>query len=56
MIDQFPSWQMISPGDSVTVSVPDGMTAGYVDNKTFTIAVGSWTGDHSQCEFFGDYL
>jgi hypothetical protein len=31
---QFPSWQMISTSDSVTVSVPDGMTAGYVDNKT----------------------
>jgi hypothetical protein len=32
---QFPSWQMINAGDSVTVFVPDGMTAGYVDNKSF---------------------
>jgi hypothetical protein len=32
---QFPSWQMISTKDSVTVGVPDGMTAGYVDNKSF---------------------
>jgi hypothetical protein len=34
---QLPSWQMISTGDSVTVSVPDGMTAGYVDNKSFNL-------------------
>jgi hypothetical protein len=34
---QFPSWQMISAGDSVTVSVPDGMVAGYVDNKSFQL-------------------
>jgi hypothetical protein len=33
--NEFPSWQMISTGDSITVSVPDGMTAAYVDNKTF---------------------
>jgi hypothetical protein len=32
---QYPSWQMINPGDSITVLVPDGMTAGYVDNKAF---------------------
>jgi len=36
-MEQFPSWQMISASDSVTVRVPDGMTAGYVDNKTFTL-------------------
>jgi hypothetical protein len=34
---QLPSWQMISTGDSVKVSVPDGMTAGYVDNKSFKL-------------------
>jgi hypothetical protein len=33
--NQFPSWQMISAGASVKVSVPDGMTAGYVDNASF---------------------
>jgi hypothetical protein len=33
--NEFPSWQMINAKDSVTVSVPDGMTAGYVDNKSF---------------------
>ncbi len=32
---QFPAWQMINPGSSITVSVPEGMTAAYVDNKTF---------------------
>jgi hypothetical protein len=36
-MDQFPSWQMISTGDSITVKVPAGMTAGYVDNKTFSL-------------------
>jgi rubredoxin len=35
-IEQFPSWQMVSPTDSVTVRVPKGMTAGYLDNKTVT--------------------
>jgi hypothetical protein len=35
--NEFPSWQMISASDSVTVSVPEGMTAGYVDNKSFTL-------------------
>jgi hypothetical protein len=34
-MNQFPSWQMINPGDSITVKVPDGMTAGYVDNESF---------------------
>ena len=34
-MNQFPSWQMISAGDSVTISVPDGMTAAYVDNASF---------------------
>jgi hypothetical protein len=33
--NQYPSWQMINPGDSVTVSVPEGMTAAYVDNESF---------------------
>lgn len=35
--NEFPSWQMISASASVTVSVPEGMTAGYVDNKSFTL-------------------
>jgi hypothetical protein len=35
--EQFPSWQMISSTDSATVKVPTGMTAAYVDNKTFTV-------------------
>jgi hypothetical protein len=34
---QFPSWKMISTKDSVIVGVPDGMTAGYVDNKSFKL-------------------
>ncbi len=34
-MSQFPSWQMINPGAAITVKVPDGMTAGYVDNDTF---------------------
>ena len=34
---QFPSWQMISTGTSVTVSVPEGMTAGYMDNKSLKL-------------------
>jgi transcription elongation factor Elf1 len=34
---RFPAWQMISSGDSVTVNVPDGMTAAYVDNKSFKL-------------------
>jgi hypothetical protein len=34
---QFTSWQMISTGDSVTVRVPNGMVAGYVDNKSFKL-------------------
>jgi len=33
--EQFPSWQMINAGDSITVKVPSGMTAGYVDNEAF---------------------
>jgi len=33
--EQFPSWRMINPGDSVTVGVPKGMTAGYLDNGSF---------------------
>jgi hypothetical protein len=36
-MNQFPAWQMISTGDSVTVRVPDGMTAGYVDNKSLKL-------------------
>jgi hypothetical protein len=32
---QLPSWQMISTGSSVNVSVPEGMVAGYLDNKSF---------------------
>jgi hypothetical protein len=36
-MEQFPSWQMITAGDAVTVGVPTGMTAGYVDNETFTL-------------------
>jgi hypothetical protein len=35
--NEFPSWQMVNANDSVTVSVPDGMTAAYVDNKSFTL-------------------
>jgi hypothetical protein len=34
-MNQFPSWQMINAGDSITVKVPDGMTAGYVDNESY---------------------
>ncbi len=34
-VDEVPSWQMINSGDSITVRVPSGMTAGYVDNKSF---------------------
>jgi len=34
---QFPSWQMVTAGDSATVKVPLGMTAGYVDNETFQL-------------------
>jgi hypothetical protein len=34
-MNQFPSWQMINPADSITVKVPKGMTAGYLDNKSF---------------------
>lgn len=34
-MNQFPSWQLINPGDSIIVKVPDGMTAGYVDNEAF---------------------
>lgn len=36
-MNQFPSWQMISPADSITVKVPKGMTAGYLDNKSFQV-------------------
>jgi hypothetical protein len=36
-INQIPSWQMVSASASVTVRVPDGMTVGYVDNKTFQL-------------------
>lgn len=36
-ISQFPSWQMISTGDSFTISVPTGMVAGYVDNKSLQL-------------------
>jgi hypothetical protein len=36
-MNQFPSWQMINAGDSITVRVPNGMTAGYVDNETFQV-------------------
>lgn len=36
-VEQFPSWQMVSPTDSFTVRVPRGMTAGYMDNKTFAL-------------------
>jgi hypothetical protein len=32
---QFPSWQMVSTGDSITAKVPTGMTATYVDNDSF---------------------
>lgn len=35
--EQFPSWQMINAGSSITVKVPTGMTAGYMDNKTFQV-------------------
>jgi transcription elongation factor Elf1 len=35
--NQFPSWQMINAGDSITVRVPSGMTAGYMDNETFQV-------------------
>jgi len=34
---QFPSWQMINAGDSITVKVPTGMTAGYMDNESFQV-------------------
>jgi len=34
-MNQFPSWQMINAGDSISVKVPDGMTAAYVDNESF---------------------
>jgi len=34
-LNQFPSWQMINAGGSITVRVPNGMTAGYVDNEGF---------------------
>ncbi len=33
--NQFPSWQLISASDSITVSLPKGMSAAYVDNKSF---------------------
>ncbi len=36
-VNAFPSWQMINSGDSITVKVPSGMTAGYIDNKSFTV-------------------
>ena len=34
---QFAAWQMITPGESITVQVPAGMVAGYVDNKTLQL-------------------
>jgi hypothetical protein len=34
-MNEFPSWQMINSGDSITVKVPAGMTAGYIDNEGF---------------------
>lgn len=34
-VNELPSWQMINAGNSVTVKVPDGMTAGYMDNDSF---------------------
>jgi len=36
-MEQYPSWQMISAGNPVNVKVPDGMTAGYVDNKSLQL-------------------
>lgn len=35
--EQFPSWQMISSTDSITVKVPAGMTVAYMDNETFKV-------------------
>jgi hypothetical protein len=32
------SWQMMNPGDPATVRIPQGMYAGYVDNKTFVFS------------------
>ena len=34
---QFAAWQMVTAGDSITVQVPSGMVAGYVDNKTLQL-------------------
>jgi hypothetical protein len=36
-VNDIPSWQMINSGDAITVKVPAGMTAGYVENKSLTV-------------------
>jgi hypothetical protein len=32
------SWQMMNPGNPVTIRIPQGMYAGFIDNKTFVFS------------------